>query len=122
MSEKSVLAILGGPHVNGITATMLDCAIQVAEKKGYTVTRINLYEKKISFCSGCNACMNTHICVKQDDIQEIARFMSECQLVLLAAPVYWANVPAAVKNMFDRLRGTAMEETSTFPKPHRKGL
>lgn len=97
MSEKSVLAILGGPHVNGITAAMLDCAIQVAEKKGYTVTRINLYEKKISFCSGCNACMNTHICVKQDDIQEIARFMSECQLVLLAAPVYWANVPAAVK-------------------------
>lgn len=33
MSEKSVLAILGGPHVNGITATMLDCAIQVAEKR-----------------------------------------------------------------------------------------
>lgn len=121
MSEKSVLAILGGPHVSGITAAMLDWAIQVAEKKGYTVTRINLYEKKISFCSGCNACMNTHICVKQDDIQEIARFMSKCQLVLLAAPVYWANVPAAVKNMFDRLRGTAMEETSTFPKPHLRG-
>lgn len=33
MSEKSVLAILGGPHVNGITAAMLDCAIQVAEKR-----------------------------------------------------------------------------------------
>lgn len=121
MSKTNVLAILGGPHTKGITAAMLDCAVREAEKRGYKVTKINLYEKKISFCSGCNACMNTHICVKKDDIQEIARLMQECQLVILAAPVYWANVPAAVKNMFDRLRGTAMEETSTFPKPHLQG-
>ncbi len=26
---------------------------------------------------------------------------------LLAAPVYWANVPASVKNLFDRLLGMA---------------
>ena len=47
--------------------------------------------------------------------------MRECQIVFLAAPVYWANVPAPVKNLFDRLLGTAMEETSTFPKPRLKG-
>lgn len=38
-----------------------------------------------------------------------------------AAPVYWANVPAPVKNLFDRLLGTAMEETDTFPKPRLRG-
>ncbi len=39
----------------------------------------------------------------------------------VAAPVYWANVPASVKNLFDRLLGTAMEETNTFPKPRLRG-
>ncbi len=38
-----------------------------------------------------------------------------------AVPVYWANVPASVKNLFDRLLGTAMEETDMFPKPGLRG-
>lgn len=38
-------------------------------------------------------------------------------MVVLAAPTYWANVPAIVKNMFDRLLGVAMEEADKFPKP-----
>ncbi len=121
MNKKNVLAILGSPHVNGTTAAMLNCAIRTAEKAGDTVTKINLYEKKLSFCTGCRACMDTQICVQKDDIQEIVTLLQECQIVFLAAPVYWANVPAPVKNLFDRLLGTAMEETATFPKPRLRG-
>ena len=119
--RKNALAILGSPHANGTTAAMLDLAIHKAEQVGYAVTKIKLYEKKISFCTGCRACMDTHICIQKDDMQEIAALLQECQLVILAAPVYWANVPAPVKNMFDRLLGTAMEETDTFPKPRLQG-
>lgn len=121
MNEKNLLAILGSPHVNGTTAAMLDYAIRKAEKMGYNVTRINLYEKNLSYCTGCRACMDTQICIQKDDIQEIAVCLQKCQTVLLAAPVYWANVPAPVKNLFDRLLGTAMEETNTFPKPRLTG-
>lgn len=121
MDEKNVLAILGSPHTNGTTAAMLDVAIRKAEQAGYTVTKINLYEKKLAFCTGCRACMDTQICVQKDDIQEIVALLQKCRLVILAAPVYWANVPAPVKNLFDRLLGTAMEETSTFPKPRLRG-
>lgn len=45
MNEKRLLAILGSPHTNGTTATMLNYAIRRAEEMGYTVTKINLYEK-----------------------------------------------------------------------------
>lgn len=121
MDEKNVLAILGSPHTHGTTAAMLDVAIRKAEQSGYTVTKINLYEKKLAFCRGCRACMDTQICVQKDDIQEIVALLQKCRLVILAAPVYWANVPAPVKNLFDRLLGTAMEETSTFPKPRLRG-
>ena len=121
MNEKNVLAILGSPHTNGTTAAMLNLAVHKAEQAGYAVTKINLYEKDISFCTGCRICMDTHICVQKDDIQEIALLLHKSQLVILAAPVYWANVPAPVKNLFDRLSGTVMEETDTFPKPRLRG-
>lgn len=44
-NKKLVLAILGSPHRNGKTASMMDIAIRRAEEKGYMVTKINLYEK-----------------------------------------------------------------------------
>ena len=121
MNGKGLLAILGSPHANGMTAAMLNYAIRRAEEMGYNVTKINLYEKNLSYCTGCRACMDTQTCIQKDDIQEIVMCLQKCQTVVLAAPVYWANVPAPVKNLFDRLLGTAMEETSTFPKPRLKG-
>lgn len=121
MNEKNVLAILGSPHSDGKTASMLNHAIRGAEKAGFTVTKINLNETKLLFCTGCRICLNTGICVQKDDIHDIAFALKNSQIIILAAPVYWANVPAQVKNLFDRLLGTAMEETNTFPKPRLQG-
>ena len=121
MHEKRMLAILGSPHTDGITAAMFNCALQSAEKTGYQITKVHLYEKELLFCQGCRICLRTGNCILQDDIQEIAAALRQCQVVLLAAPVYWANVPAPVKNLFDRLLGTAIEETVTFPKPRLRG-
>lgn len=121
MSQKNILAILGSPRTKGTTATMLNYAISEAEKVGYNVTKVNLYEKNIAYCKGCNVCDKTGVCVQKDDIQEIVTLLKESSIVILAAPVYWANVPAPVKNLFDRLKGTAMEETKTFPRPRLKG-
>ena len=117
MRQKRALAVLGSPHPNGTVGTMLNHAISAAEKAGYTVTKINLYEKPLAFCNGCRQCLKTMQCVQGDGIQEIIALFRESQVVILAAPVYWANVPAVVKNLFDRLLGTAMEETAAFPKP-----
>lgn len=115
--KKTMTAILGSPHENGATAAMLNCAVSAARADGWEVTVISLYQKQISFCRGCRACMKAKECIMQDDIGEIAALLKTSDLVVLASPVYWANVPATVKNMFDRLLGTAMEETAAFPKP-----
>ncbi len=121
MDKKHVLAILGSPHPNGVTATLLERSIQAAQRAGYSVTRLDLYEKNLAYCTGCRACLASGQCVQQDDVQEIVALLRRSQVVVLAAPVYWANVPAPVKNLFDRLLGTAMEETATFPKPRLSG-
>ncbi|NLL78895.1 MAG: flavodoxin family protein [Clostridiales bacterium] len=117
MSEKKLLAIHGSPHPNGTTDAMLKIAIAAAQRAGFYIERIDLYQEKLDYCNGCLACLRTGSCVKQDSIHKIEASLKSCDMVILAAPVFWANVPAAVKNLFDRLYGTAMEETDTFPKP-----
>jgi len=32
---------------------MLNYAVHIAEKQGYAIEYINLYDKKIAYCSGC---------------------------------------------------------------------
>lgn len=49
MSEKSVLAILGSPHQNGVTATMLNYSIREAEKAGYTVKKSTFMRRNLIF-------------------------------------------------------------------------
>ena len=114
--KKKLLAILGSPHENGATASMLQCVLKSAEADGWETSILVLNQKQIAFCKGCRTCIRTGKCVIDDDIQEIAGLLKSCDRVVLAAPTYWANVPAVVKNMFDRLLGTAMEETATFPR------
>ena len=84
---------------------MLKYVVQEAELRGWQVAFVNLYEKNIGYCNGCRACIKTGNCVHKDDVQEISSLIRECNMVVLAAPVYWANVPAVVKNLFDRLYG-----------------
>lgn len=112
-----MLAIMGSPHSDGSTAAMWNCAVEAARRAGWQVEKVELYRKQISYCRGCRACFEAGVCVIKDDIQEIAESLKNCDMVVLAAPTYWANVPAAVKNLFDRLLGVAMEDTARFPKP-----
>lgn len=119
--KKKLLAILGSPHEDGSTAAMLHCALKAAASEGWEITTVSLYEKQISFCKGCRACIRTGQCVLNDDLGEIAELIKTCDRVILSAPTYWANVPAVVKNLFDRLLGTAMEETAAFPRPRLSG-
>ncbi len=118
MISKKMLAILGSPKKTGNAAKMLDIAVKQATDKGYEVTYIELYEKNIAYCTGCVCCKKTGECVIKDDIQEIRKGFVESDLIVISCPTYFANVTAPVKNMFDRLVGTVMDDNSSaIPKP-----
>ena len=119
---KKIIAIQGSYRSGGKTTTMLKYAVEKAKAQNNEVTYINLHEKNIEYCKGCRKCFDSAECVfKNDDLYDVAREIKEADVIMLASPVYWANVPAVVKNLFDRMSGTSMEETNTFPKPRLKG-
>lgn len=123
--EKSglkIVALQGSFRNNGITTSLLKYAVERLIAAGNEVEYINLLEKRIDYCKGCRKCLETRECIfKSDDIPEIIAKIKEADVIILAAPVYWANVPGVVKNLFDRLLGAAMEETNKFPKPRLEG-
>ena len=121
-STCKILAIQGSFRKSGKTTTMLKYAARQAEKMGHNLTYINLFDKNIEYCKGCRKCMETTECIyKNDDMTEITKLIKEADVIILAAPVYWGNVPAVVKNLMDRMSGASMLETDYFPKPRLKG-
>ena len=120
--SKKIVAIQGSFRKNGKTTQMLKYAVKKAQKSGHKVTYINLFEKNIEYCKGCRLCTEPEECIfKNDDMPEITKLIKEADVIILAAPVYWGNVPAIVKNLMDRLVGASMLETAAFPKPRLEG-
>lgn len=110
MAEKKILAILGSPHTNGMTAAMLDYAVRSAEKKGYTIIKINLYEKNISFCTGCRACVNTKTCIQKDDKMKLSRKKGISLVIIVLFLVSLISGAVYLKNVMDYKQ--AVKETT----------
>lgn len=119
--RKHLLAIMGSPRKHGRIAEMLKVAVSAAEKAGYITEVYDLYSKNIGYCTGCMACRRDGVCKISDDLPELREKLLSCDMVVLAAPTYFANVPAPVKNLFDRLAGAVMDDNNgPIPKPRLK--
>lgn len=115
---KTVIGILGSPKKDGKVAAMLKEFLNGAEKAGNRVKQVNLYDMDIAYCEACMYCRKHGKCIINDDLNALASEIVKADAVVLAAPTYWANVPAAVKNLFDRMAGYAMEFAGKgIPKP-----
>lgn len=115
---RKLLAISGSPRKEGHANKMLNLAVQSAEKAGWQCHYIWLYDQNVQWCKGCMKCKKDGICIIADDLAEIRELLIRCDTVILSAPTYFANVPAIVKNLFDRLVGAVMDDNhSSIPKP-----
>lgn len=65
---------------------------------------IDVIDRKLGFCRGCFACKyNDGQCVQDDDMREILEQMLESDLLLFSFPLYCYSMPAALKNLVDRM-------------------
>lgn len=100
-----VLAVQGSHNLQGNTAALLDAWLQGAQEAGHSIERIDLAKLKLHPCIGCNACRpkgkGTGQCVFKDDLPIDA--VSDCQLLVMASPVFWWNFNATTRIFLDRL-------------------
>lgn len=65
---------------------------------------IELAEKSINYCLGCNTCMNEleEYCVIEDDMQETYKEILKADKIVIASPIYMNHITGLLKNVIDR--------------------
>ena len=100
-----ILTLLGSPRRHGNTDAVLRRFEAHAARAGHTVTRIDVAERKVDGCTGCDNCqvdLTDLGCAQVDDADEILREILAADLTVYAAPVYCWSVPAQMKALIDR--------------------
>jgi multimeric flavodoxin WrbA len=97
---------MGSPRKNGNTVSLLTPFVEELQALGARHTLTWLYDKRIEPCIACRTCQrdwSVFGCRHRDDLQEIFNAVSDCDVVVLATPIYsWYCTPP-MKAMIDRL-------------------
>jgi len=102
-----VLALNSSARVGNVSKTeiILNKIVEGMRDAGAEVEIINLAKKKINYCIGCFTCWTKTpgVCVHKDDMtKEIYPKLLECDLCILATPLYHFTVNAVMKNFIER--------------------
>ena len=97
--------LMGSPRPQGNTAALLAPFLEECRFLGIQTQCIHLYDKKVGPCLGCMACQDVPDslgCVQKDDFAQIFQEMEDCDVIVLATPVYAFFCTAPMKALLDR--------------------
>ncbi len=103
-----ILTVLGSPHdAKSNTRALVEDFVEELEAAGLPLTHqvISLAKLRVQPCRGCWACASERPCPlsRDDDIETIKAALLDCDMLILASPVYTNQVTAQMKALFDRL-------------------
>lgn len=94
------LVINGSPKKNGDTQALLDAFL--AELKGDV--KIVTWQDDISPCVDCRACWIKPGCAIRDDMQEVYDYLTDCDNVVLASPIWFSSLSGPALNIASRFQ------------------
>ena len=107
---KKIVVLNGSPRKTGNTAALVREFTRGAEEAGHTVTEFFLDGMDIHGCKGCFGGHSSRECpcVQKDDMGRIYPAVKNCDVVVLASPLYYWNLSGQLRTAVDRL--FALEE------------
>lgn len=108
--SKKIVILNGSPRKNGNTTALTKAFTEGAESAGNTVAEFFLDSMDIHGCKGCFGGHSSKECpcVQKDDMNKIYPAVRDCDVVVLASPLYYWNMSGQIRTAFDRL--FALEE------------
>lgn len=107
---KKIVILNGSPRRNGNTSELVKAFTKGTEETGNTVIEFFLDSMNIHGCKGCFGGHSSKECpcVQKDDMQQIYPAVKECDVIVLATPLYYWNMSGQLRTAVDRL--FALEE------------
>jgi multimeric flavodoxin WrbA len=97
-----VVGISGSPRTHGNAEALLEYCLAPFRERGWGVSTFFLSNRNVAPCTGCEDCAATGRCSIPDDMTALYGDLAACQVMVIASPVYYRNVPAQLKAVFDR--------------------
>ena len=109
--EQKIVILNGSPRKTGNTSALVKSFTEGAESAGNTVTEFFLDGMNIHGCKGCFGGHSSKACpcVQQDDMNQIYPAVRDCDVIILASPLYYWNMSGQIRTAIDRL--FALEES-----------
>jgi len=107
---KKIVILNGSPRRKGNTSALVKAFTQGAESSGNTVTEFFLDGMDIHGCKGCFGGHSSKDCpcVQHDGMDKIYPAVKDCDVVVLATPLYYWTMSGQLRTALDRL--FALEE------------
>lgn len=101
--SKKVLILSGSPRKGGNSDILCDEFLKGAFDAGNEVEKIRVAEKNIGYCKACYYCRDHGgECIIKDDMAEVMQKIIDCDVLVLASPVYFYSICADLKAVIDR--------------------
>lgn len=108
--SKKIVILNGSPRRKGNTSALVREFTRGAESAGNTVTEFFLDSMDIHGCKGCFGGHSNRACpcTQNDDMNQIYPEVKDCDVIVLASPLYYWNMSGQIRTAMDRL--FALEE------------
>lgn len=100
------LILMGSPRKSGNTQTLVAPFADELKRLGHEVSELWLYDMEIHGCEACRACQkdwDRFGCKHKDDMYGIFDKVLDCDVLVLATPIYCWSCTAPMKAALDRL-------------------
>ncbi len=111
-----IVGVNGSPRKQS-SEFLLESALEGARQTGADTRLIQLTDRTIKHCRGCNSCLKEERCVQTDELEEVTSNLLEAAGLIFAAPSYFGSVPGVMKNFLDRTRYLKMRGHLLQDKP-----
>ena len=115
----NIVCLLGSPRAKSNSSTIANRFAAAAEKLGAQVKTYTLNDLDYRGCQACMACKTKHEkCVLEDDLAEVLDAVKECEVLVMASPVYYGNISGQLKTYVDRMYSFLIPGYASSPDPH----
>ena len=98
---SKVVLITGSPRSGGNTGHLASKFEKAAQDAGIEVVKFDAVGLNMRGCYACNGCFQRGACVVEQKFNAVADAILEADGVVFAFPVYWYNIPAQIKALWD---------------------
>lgn len=100
---KKVLILTSSPNAGGNTNTMASVFAEEANKRAAAVARHDMNAVRGTGCCACMGCRKTsQKCVLKDEMDVVLEAFRAADVLVLAAPVWWLDVPVSMRRFVER--------------------